>query len=647
MCGICGVYRLRQDEVISSEGLELMKSALVHRGPDQEGSYVEPFLGLGHRRLSIIGVSDGRQPLSNETRSVWVSFNGEIYNHHQLRQELVAKGHRFATGTDSEVLVHLYEEEGVDFLTRLRGMFALAIWDKERERLLLARDRLGQKPLYYQKTADQLLFASEIKGILAYPGQRTSPNLEALHHYLSLGYIPAPLTGFRGIASLPAAHVLELTPSRMQVRPYWELAFEPATLHSGATTLQAVEEELESALDDAVGSHLESEVPLGVFLSGGVDSSAMAERMRRLGTGALMSTTIRFEDPEYDESPHAREVAELLGTDHQEREVGPTSTDVIEKMLWHFDEPFADASALPTYFLCGAARERLTVAISGDGGDEMFAGYNHYAQFMQGEARRRSWPASLRRLFAPAALLYPALWRGRTHLENLNLRSAAAFANTVTHFSQREKSSLYSGDFRSYLDSSYRSNSILERWFETCSTPETLSRAQYVDYKSYLADDILVKVDRMSMAHSLEVRAPLLDHELVERVARYPSDLKLRREEKKFLFRRVLSKRLPAAVLNRPKQGFSVPLANWFSNDLRGYIEDVLFDGRLARRGYFSAAALDRVWACHKSGGRRFLDMGNRLWILLVFELWHRMYVDADAWALHQGGTSRGGGGAR
>jgi len=626
MCGICGVYRFAEDSPVSAEGLEAMKAMILHRGPNQEGTYLEPHVGLGHRRLSIIGVSDGRQPLSNETGSVWISFNGEIYNYRDLKEGLLARGHVFKTRTDTEVLVHLYEEKGVDFVEDIRGMYAIAIWDRDAKNLVLVRDRLGKKPLYYRIDGRQILFASELKSILAYPGVSRAANLEAIHHYLSLGYVPAPHTAFRGISTLPAGHLLEIKAGgETSLKEYWDIEF-----HGDEKSEGAAIEELDAAFDEAVRIRLESEVPLGVFLSGGTDSTGVAHRMSRHLSQRLVSTTIRFEDPRHDESQQAEDVARLIGTEHHVHDVGPGSTDVIERILWHFDEPFADASALPTYFLCKTAREQLTVALSGDGGDEMFAGYERYSELLRQDRWKRLVPGPLRKLLLPLEAVYPLHFRGRALLENLNRDFQSAACNSFFLFGHRHKLEVYDGEMQSYLEQRFRTEGVLDRFFDACASRDPLSRLQYVDYKSYLVDDICVKVDRMSMAFALEVRSPLLDHKLVELVARLASSLKLRNGTKKHLFKQVLKRHLPAHVIDRPKRGFGVPLSAWFRKDMKGLFEGVLRDGRLEKRGYFHRAYLERLWSEAQKDSRAATDLGSHFWALLMLELWHRMYIDSD-----------------
>ena len=624
MCGICGVYCRDSDQAVDPGALERMKTLISHRGPDQDGSHVEPQVGLGHRRLSIIGVGNGKQPLSNETGDVWVVFNGEIYNYRGLREGLRSRGHKFRSDSDTEVLVHLYEEDGPDFVRKLRGMFSIALWDRSRRRLVLARDRLGKKPLYWFDDGKRVIFASEIKSILSYPDVPRTPDLEAIHHYLSLAYVPAPLTAFEGVRTLPGGHLLVADAKGVEQRSYWDLEFE-----ASERPFAELVDELDAKFQDAVDVRLESEVPLGVFLSGGVDSSAVAHRMSKSLSRQVTSTTIRFEDPAYDESEAAKSFADWIGTDHQVRDVGASSTDVIERILWHFDEPFADPSALPTYWLCKAARESLTVALSGDGGDEMFAGYNRYAQVAKEETLRRRLPAVLRRLVLPFAAVWPKHARGKTLLDNLNLSTAEAAGNTFFYFDGRDKRSLYSGEMRAYLAKQFETADLYRGLYAACESSDPISRVQYVDYKSYLVDDILVKVDRMSMAHSLEVRSPLLDHELVELVASFPSDVKLREGGGKYIFKKMLERHIPQEVLYRPKQGFSVPLTGWFRGELKTLIEDSIFGGSLVQRGYFDMDWLERLWKRQQTGGNRVIDLGIHFWALLMLELWHRNYIDS------------------
>ena len=625
MCGICGIYHT-DGAPARSDTVAAMKRMLVHRGPDQDGTHVEGPVGLGHRRLSIIGVADGRQPLSNEDDSIWVTFNGEIYNHHELRDELTARGHTFRTHTDTEVLVHLYEEEGAALVRRLDGMFAFAIWDQRSRRMLLARDRLGKKPLYWAQVGERFLFASELKGILAAGGVPREPNREAIHHYLGLGYVPAPLTAFVGIHQLPPGSLLTVD----EYGPggggrYWEVDFKS----SDDAPLEQMMERLDGAFDRAVAARLESEVPLGVFLSGGVDSSAVVERTSRALGRPVISTTIRFAEAAYDESPHARKVAGLLGTEHHEHLVGPGSGDLLERLLWHFDEPFADASAIPTWHLCRAARQEMTVALSGDGGDELFAGYHWYRQVVDDLARRHKVPGPFRKLAPWLLAMLPLYARGRGALAALNAEPGDAMALRRVVFSAREKRTLYGPGLTPFLGPDDGTEEWIAGGMERARAADPVSAAQASDYGGYLADDILVKVDRMSMAHALEVRSPLLDHELVEMVARFPAACKLHQGEGKFLFKKMLEKSLPNDILYRRKQGFSVPLGAWFRDDWKPVAHDLLFDGRLAKRGYFDMNALRDLWHAHEHPSRWRQDLGERIWTIMNLELWHRLYIDS------------------
>jgi asparagine synthase (glutamine-hydrolysing) len=626
MCGVCGVFHFGTGEAVAGEAVEAMKGRLVHRGPDEDGTHVDGPVGLGHRRLSIIGVSDGRQPLCNEDGSVWVTFNGEIYNHRELRRGLEAKGHTFRTRTDTEALVHLYEEDGVDLLPRLRGMFAFAIWDRRARRLLVARDRVGKKPLFYTWDGGRFAFASEIKALLTLPWVQRRPDPEGLHHFLGLGYVPAPWTAFAGIHCLPAASWMVVDPDGPgPVRRYWEPMFaeDPEPDEDGLL------ERLAAGLDEAVAVRMESEVPLGVFLSGGVDSSAVAERVRAHAGTPVISSTIRFDHPAFDESPVARRVAGILGTDHREHRVEPAPQGLIERIVWHHDQPFADESALPTYLLCRETRRVVTVALSGDGGDELFAGYPWYGQLLEALRRRQRAPRWLLGALPLVLAAYPLNARGRARLLALAQGPAEVFATLGLRFRDEEKRRLYGEALRPMLGAGGTTEGLIARLFER--GPEApVSAAQYADLHAYLTDDILVKVDRMSMAHGLEVRAPLLDHELIEWAARVPWGWKLRDGESKYLLKRLLSRSLPADIVYRRKQGFSVPINDWLKGDMQGFVRDVLFDGRLAGRGYFDMKRLAGLWRIQQRHLRWHTDLSQRLWAIVVLELWHRLYVDGD-----------------
>jgi len=625
MCGICGVYNFGSHEPVSPELLKRMTDAIVHRGPDDDGYHVDGDAGLGFRRLSIIDVAGGHQPIFNEDGTCAIIFNGEIYNYRGLRQGLLARGHRFKTTSDSETILHLYEEQGPECIQSLRGMFAFAIWDARRRHLLLARDRLGIKPLYYYCQGGRLLFGSEMKAILRDPQVRRTIDLQALSDYVSLVYIPAPKTIFREVRKLPAGHYALVTPEGLQVRQYWDLRFgEVSSEPEGVLT-----ERLAAMLREVVEMRLMSEVPLGAFLSGGVDSTSVVALMSELMDGPVITNSIGFPEASYDETPYARAVAERFRTDHHEYIVKPKAVEILDTLSWHYDEPFADSSAIPTYYVSKVAREHVTVALTGDGGDENFAGYRRYLfDRLENDLRRRI-PAPVRRyVIGAAARLYPKadwaprVFRGKTLLTNLSSPPEVGYFNTMCSFKEAEKPRLFQDAVYRALGG-YSTYSVFEHHFARAGTTDPLSRVQYVDIKTYLVDDILTKVDRASMAVSLEARVPLIDHKLTEFAATIPSGLKLNGRTGKYIFKRAMGDRLPERVVNRKKMGFAIPLDIWFREDIKDFTADILFSPRSGIRDFFSDQSVRRLWAQHQSGVR---DHSARLWILLMFELWHRKF---------------------
>jgi len=529
MCGICGLFEFAQNRTIPAELVRRMTDTIVHRGPDDDGVFTGPGIGLGFRRLSIIDVAGGHQPLSNEDGSVWVMLNGEIYNYGELHDDLVARGHRFATRSDTETIVHLYEEYGEECFARLRGMFAIALWDSRSRQLVLARDRVGKKPLYYAADSKRILFGSELKCLLAGDSLARDIDIHALSDYFSLGYIPAPKTIYRAANKLLPGHYLVASAKGIRVQRYWDISF--------AEVEQRTEEEwcelLRHQLCEVTRMRLMSEVPLGAFLSGGVDSSSIVAMMAKIMNRPVTTCSIGFEEREFDESDYAREVAKQFRTDHHEQIVRPNALDVLNKLVWHYDEPFADSSAIPTYYVSQVARKYVTVALGGDGGDESFAGYRRY-YFDQMENHLRGLiPAGLRStIFGPLGQIYPPLagaprfLRAKATFQSLARSPLEGYFNSVSIFRPGEKPNLFTPDFRNALGG-YDSIGVLQQYYDRADTTDPLSRIQYVDIKTYLTDDILAKVDRASMAVSLEVRAPLLDHKLMETVAKIPSSLKL------------------------------------------------------------------------------------------------------------------------
>jgi asparagine synthase (glutamine-hydrolysing) len=635
MCGICGIFNL-DGQTVSRELLGRMNNTLVHRGPDGEGYFVQSNIGLGHRRLSIIDIEGGKQPMANEDGSVQVVFNGEIYNFQELRKELRNKGHWFSTRTDTEVIVHLYEEYGEKCVEKLRGMFAFGIWDNLRKRLFLARDRLGKKPLYYFWDGERFLFGSEMKALLQDVSTPKTIDPFAIDSYLSLLYIPSPLTIFKGIRKLPPAHYMTVGYSNSASNQiamgdpvaYWDLKFKP----DGAPSELEWMERLNVLFKECVGVRLVSDVPLGAFLSGGVDSSAVVAYMAELLKEPVITNAIGFRERAFNELEFAGVVAERFSTHHHEYFVNPDAVGILEKLVWHFDEPFADASAIPTYYVSQMARKNVTVAVSGDGGDEVFGGYiRRYSMSCHEAMWREALPPFLRRyMIGPISRVYPKgdylpRWmRAKYLLMNLPLSPVEAYFRDMSCFLPEEKEKLYLKSFRRSLNG-YNPMDYFESFFRNPEIEDHLSRIQYVDFKTYLPEDILVKVDRMSMANSLEVRSPLLDHKFIEFAATIPSNLKLNGKTSKYIFKKTLENRLPKNILYRGKQGFSIPVATWLKNELREYFEDILFSGRAEQRGYFDYGYVKKMWGYHLQGLR---DHSDQLWTLLMLELWHRCFVD-------------------
>jgi asparagine synthase (glutamine-hydrolysing) len=628
MCGIAGFAFTDPRHPVDRELLRRMTDVLRHRGPDADGSHFGPGVGLGHRRLSIIDLATGDQPIYNETRSVAVVFNGEIYNFPELARELEARGHTFATRSDTETIVHAYEEFGLEFVKRLRGMFAFALWDESRRRLVLGRDRAGKKPLYYHADGEHLVFASEIKALLQDSSIKRRVSPEGLSDYFTFGVIPAPGTVFQDILQIPPAHLLVWERGRARLHEYWDVCFDV----TGPATPGAASEAFSALFDEAVGMRMVADVPLGAFLSGGVDSSAVVASMARQSTRPVVTTCVGFVERSHSELEHARVVAKALGTEHHEVLVKPDAISDLPRLVWHLDQPFADSSALPTYYVSRAARERVTVALSGDGGDELFAGYQRRYGIHRLEQRlRRLIPGPVRRgVLGPLARVYPRSdliprpLRLKLVLSNLGQSFERAYFNDMSLFLDEEKQALCTPEF---LAQARHHDPIagFARHFERVRDADPLSRILYVDFKTWLANDILVKVDRMSMACSLEVRAPLLDHKIVEFAASLPPQLKFRGSVSKYLLKRHVAARLPAAAVHRPKQGFELPLAAWLRGDLREMARDLLFSTQAAGRGYVRPEAVKRIWDAHQSGYR---NQSSQLWALMVLELWHRQYVD-------------------
>ena len=620
----------REGEVVEAAQVHRMCQSIVHRGPDDEGIYAQGPIGLGMRRLSIIDLSGGHQPIHNEDKSVWIVYNGEIYNFPELRRELEQRGHQFYTRTDTEIIVHLYEELGADCVKKLRGMFAIALYDERRQSLLLARDRLGKKPLHYALHQGRLLFGSEIKTILAVAPELAEVNPEGLLQYFYFGYIPDPYTAFRHIHKLPPGHLMEYVGGKTSIREYWDV---PAYGTQPAMSEEECLGELERRLAEAVRIRLISDVPLGALLSGGVDSSIIVALMARASSQPVKTFSIGFEAEKFNEAEYARLVAERFGTDHHELILNPDLEETLMFLSGMLEEPFGDSSMLPTYYVSRMARQHVTVALSGDGGDELFAGYDRYLVAMERRKFDRI-PNWLGRLYRDQVHPWvPAGMYGKNLAWNASLSARDRYLDDISHFPalHRERS-LFSKDF---LATASHLPNPLQQWqhyYDEAPAKDSLSRLLYLDTKTYLTADILAKVDRMSMATSLEVRVPMLDHEFVEWVAALPVDWKFRTGTRKFILKK-LAERLgiPPALLHRRKQGFQLPLVEWMRDSMKDQFLRVLLEPRTLQRGYFKPEAVRALVDEHVQGRR---NRSGLLWRMLVLELWNRNFMEASAnWA--------------
>ena len=626
MCGIAGRVNFRSGAPVDAARVGAMCDLIAHRGPDGHGVHCHGPVGFGHRRLAIIDLSPlGRQPMQTDDGQILITFNGEIYNFQDLRHTLEQRGHVFRSHSDTEVILAAYREYGDACVERLAGMFAFAIWDAPRRRLLIARDRLGKKPLHYRLDDDGIAFASEPKAFLAEPGFEPRVDLQAISDYLSLQYVPSPASAFAGIHKLPPAHTLVVEDGAVNVRQYWRLSYarQQAAI-SDAEALDALSEQLRAA----VRRRLVSDVPLGAFLSGGIDSGLVVSFMAECVDTPVRTFSIGFEEAAYNELPAARLVADRYGTRHEEFVVRPRAADLLPQLVWHYGEPYADSSALPTYVLSALTRRHVTVALNGDAGDENFAGYDRY-RAMALAARTDHLPRAARLAAAAAsraaAALVPhakvqRLTRFGRHLADTPLHRYAAW---ILHFEPGLKHRLCTPEFRAATED--RGHAYLEAAFAASDATTLVERTMDLDVHTYLPEDLLVKVDIATMAHGLEGRSPFLDHELMQFAASLPAHLKLRGAEQKFLLRRLAERRLPPTLLTLPKKGFGVPIDRWFSENLRETLRDALFDGRLAARGYFDMRVVQQLFDEHQSGR---VAWHLQLWNLLMLELWHRMFID-------------------
>ncbi len=625
MCGICGVSYFDQERSANEREVKAMCSAIAHRGPDDEGIFVRGPFGIGMRRLSIIDLVTGRQPISNEDGSVWIVFNGEIYNHIELRTKLEKKGHVFRSKADTEVIVHAYEEFGEQCPNELNGMFAFTILDLRTRTIFMARDRLGIKPLYYYIDNTRFAFGSEIKSILQLENIPRQVDLQALDNFLTFEYVPAPGSIFKDISKLPAGHSLTLKDGEVVVKEYWDVRYS-----EGSASEDELCEQLFELLNDAVKIRLMSDVPLGAFLSGGIDSSSIVALMSQAMNQPVETFSIGFSESSYNESSFARIVADHFGTRHHEFTIEPDALELTEKLITQLDEPFGDFSIFPTYLVSKMAREFVTVSLSGDGGDELFGGYDTYLANRMGNSYGRI-PKLIRRgLLSPMFDSLPPtdkkkglINRMKRFDEGMRLPTDLQHTRWMVFLQDDEKPSLYNADVHDQLRG-MDSYGFIRDYFESSGTSDLLNRQLYVDIKTYLVDDILVKVDRMSMATSLEARVPFLDHRIVEFAATVPGRLKLKGNTTKHLLKKTMGKHLPDPILRRGKEGFSIPIKNWLKNELKDLMLDVLAPAKIRREGFFNASHVERLVSEHLNGKE---NHSHRLWAMMVFGIWQDIHL--------------------
>ena len=617
MCGIAGILSL-SDRAVRLEEVRAMCDAMVHRGPDDQGLYVGSGIGLGMRRLSIIDLHTGHQPVENEDGTVRVVFNGEIYNFESLRKSLQAQGHQFRTDTDTEVIVHLYEQYEEACVERLRGMFVFALWDERRRKLMIARDRLGKKPLFYTIAKDRLIFGSELKALLQIPDVERRFDWSSVTHYLSTLCTPLDRSILEGVHKLPPAHVMTATPWRgIKIKQYWDLRFDPDYTKSEDYFV----ERLRDLLEESVKLRMISDVPLGAFLSGGVDSSSVVAMMARNSSRPVKTFSIGFKERDFNELDYAREVSQHFGTEHEELVVEPNVLEMIDDLAWYLDEPFGDPSAIPTYMVSKLASGSVKVVLSGDGGDELFAGYDRYLVERR-ERRYRMPPAPIRKTAGLVGRIMPEGMKGRNFLQHLGYDGVERYLDANVLFKRPQLERLLKAEALSTVRNFDPMRT--RRQLMQAEKSHWLSALQYADTKLYLPNDILTKVDRMSMAHSIEARVPLLDHKLVEFAATIPPELKLRGNTTKYIFKRAMEGIVPDQVLYRPKRGFAIPLSQWFRGRMNNFVRDLLLDCTSRQRGIFNPEYIERLVVMNDRG--RNLDF--ELWTLITFELWCRKFMD-------------------
>ena len=627
MCGIVGMVRGR-DRAVDPDLLRRMCDAIAHRGPDDDGYYINERVGLGMRRLAIIDLAHGQQPIHNEDRTVWIVFNGEIYNYQELRTRLEELGHTFHTNSDTEAIVHAYEQFGADCPRHLRGMFAFAIWDENKEELFLARDRVGKKPILYAHVGDELIFGSEFTALLLHPNVGREVLPEAIHYYLSFMCVPAPLTAYRQIKKLEPGHSLRFTRTgEIKLERYWQPDFnQKAKLTEAEAGERAVE-----LLREAVRVRLMSEVPLGAFLSGGIDSSTVVALMSEASSEPVKTFSIGFDEQDFSELHHARRIAEHVGADHHEFIVRPDALEVLPLLVEHYGEPYADSSAIPTYYVARETRRHVTVALNGDGGDECFAGYERYAAMRLAEKYRRLPNALREHVIEQAVGMLPSSELRRSRVRDVKRFLQAASMPTVERYlrwmsvlDRETKQELYAAEFRQQLNG-HDAAEWLAPWFAKANGAGVVDAALLADTMTYLPNDLLVKVDIATMAVSLEARSPFLDHHVIEFAASLPEKYKLRGLTTKYLLKRVLKKLLPAENLERRKMGFGVPITHWLRGRLAPFLRETLLSERSLQRGIFKPEQIARLVAEHTSAQK---DHAHQLWTLLMLELWYQRFID-------------------
>ena len=626
MCGITGIVRA-DGKAVDREVLVRMNEAIHHRGPDEDGFYFSEGVGLAMRRLSIIDLKTGQQPIPNQDRTAWIVFNGEIYNYQELRQRLEDLGHEFHTGSDTEAIVHAYDQYGTECPKYLRGMFAFAIWDERTKSLFLARDRVGKKPLLYAEVNGNLVFGSEFTALLANPDVSRDVNLEAIHHYLSFICVPAPLTAYQEIKKLEPGHSLLWRNGEVRIERYWQLDFSRKTNLNEADAGERVVE----LLREAVRVRLMSEVPLGAFLSGGIDSSAVVALMAQESSEQIKTFSIGFDEKDFSELHHARRVAEHVGADHHEFVVRPDAMEILPTLVEHYGEPFADSSAIPSYYVSRETRRYVTVALNGDGGDECFAGYQRYAAMNIAQKYANLTAALRERVIAPVIGVLPGFEARQNPLRKAKRFVASAsrppverYLRWISAFDEDAKQNLYSDDFRNQT-ASFRTARFLEPWFAKANGAGIVDASLLTDTMTYLPNDLLVKMDIASMAVSLEARSPFLDHHLMEFAASLPEKMKLRGLTTKYLLKRVLKELVPEENLTRTKMGFGVPIGYWFRGPMQPFLRETLFSAKALSRGLFNADNVRQIVEQHVKGQK---DYSNRLWSLLMLELWFQRFID-------------------